>query len=72
MIRLVVTFLVNLGLTLQCLDLNMMWWQVMSDGVKHMSLWTPWWRFLWCWSIYWRPWQLADIIFLFSMDFLCL
>ena len=46
-IRLVVKRVDNLVLTLWCIDLKMMWWWVLSDGGKHLSLWKLCWRFLW-------------------------
>ena len=43
----VVNCVVNLGLPLQFLDLNIMWGWVLMNGVKKLSLWRPCWRFLW-------------------------
>ena len=37
-IRLVVNCVVNLGLSLQCFDLKILWWWVLPDDGKHLSL----------------------------------
>ena len=39
MIRFVVNCMVNLGLLLWCLDINMMCWWVLTDRGKQISLW---------------------------------
>ena len=72
MIRLVVNCVTNLGLPLQCLDLNMLWWWVLPDGGKQISLWGNCWRFLSRGSREWSPWHIAAIVFLFSMVLPCL
>ena len=55
MIRLMVNCAANLGLKIQCLDLKMLWWWVLPNGGKQLSLWIPCWRFTWHGHIEWRP-----------------
>ena len=54
MIMLIANFVVNVGLPLQRLDLNMMWCWVLSYGGKQLSIWRPCWRFTWRGSREWR------------------
>ena len=47
MIKVVFKYVVNLGLLMNCLGINIMWWWVLTDGVNHLSLWIPCWMFMW-------------------------
>ena len=61
-LRLVVNCVVNLVLTLQCLDPNTLCWWVLPNGGKQLSLWRPCWRFLWRGSREYRPLQATVLI----------
>ena len=55
MIRSVVNCVVKLGLSLKYIDINILWMWVLPDGLNQISMWRPYWRFLWHWIIEWRP-----------------
>ena len=69
MIRLVGNCEANLVLPLQCIDLKILWWWVLPNRYKQLSVWRHCWIFLWHWSREWRPWQTTVVMVMYEFGY---